>query len=961
MGKWEGWLLAGLIASGTIGFAVTASAEDDLQEFRRLNEKSEELHRKGHYAEAIPLAVRSLAILEKVLGPDHIDTAASLQKLALLYQNTGAYDKALPLVQRALAIQKKVFGKDHTVTAESLSQLAMVYQNTGAYNKALLLYQRSLSIWEKTLGKDHPDTAPNLNNLAMLYQDMGEYNKALPLVQRALAIREKALGKDHADTAESLSHLAMLYQDMGAYDKALPLVQRALAIYEKVQGPEHPDTAESLNNLAMLYQDIGAYDKALPLVQRALPIHEKAQGPEHTVTAWSLRNLAELYRTTREHDKAEPLFQRALAIREKALGSNHPGTAISLNDLALLYQDTGSYDKALPLFQRAVTIQEKALGKTHPDLTKSLINLAWLYWASNQAGTAQPLLERALGIEETNLSRLLLSGSLAQRRQYLQTLDMDALISFSLAVSTSTAQILGTTAVLQRKGRALDASADSLAVLRRHLGKAEQPLLEKLAKLTVQRSSLSLAGPGKQPVEAFRKWLTELGRQQEQLEVQLSARSAMFRTTARPVTLQQVQQAMAAEDVLIEWIRYRLFKPEGVGKDRWGESRYAASVIRRAGTPVIVDLGEAAGIEQAVADLQQQLRHSSGNPDESARALYQRLFGPLYGPVFSLGLPKRLLLSPDAVLNLIPFAALVDGEGHYLGQHIELGYLTSGRDLIRLSAPAAGRDGSAMMVIASPDYGEAKAAGGDSDRSPGSNRSMDFDRSGMHFGALPGTAGEAKLLKQLFHLDESRVLTEKAATEERFKQLHGPRVLHVATHGFFLKDQAQPFPGSRGEVQGPRLSGVVAAAGPVGENTLLRSGLALEGANNRISAGDEDGILTAAEMTGLDLQGTQLVTLSACETGAGDVAQGDGVYGLRRALVLAGARSQLVSLWKVDDKATWKLMDEYYRRLAGGEGRAQALRSAQGVLQSAPATAHPFYWAAFVAIGDWHPVSLQKR
>jgi CHAT domain-containing protein len=212
-------------------------------------------------------------------------------------------------------------------------------------------------------------------------------------------------------------------------------------------------------------------------------------------------------------------------------------------------------------------------------------------------------------------------------------------------------------------------------------------------------------------------------------------------------------------------------------------------------------------------------------------------------------------------------------------------------------------------------------------------RGEDRTSGGEKFRRLPGTAKEAEKLQRLLKLDKESVFTGTDATEEKLKALHGPRILHVATHGFFH----------------------------AGENPMLSTGLALANANQRRSGSNDDGILTAAEAALLDLRGTQLVVLSACETGLGQVQQGEGVYGLRRALGLAGTRTQVVSLWKVADDQTQALMVDYYGRLLQGEGRSAALRAAQQAMLANSATRHPFYWAAFLPIGDWTPLTADKR
>jgi CHAT domain-containing protein len=300
-------------------------------------------------------------------------------------------------------------------------------------------------------------------------------------------------------------------------------------------------------------------------------------------------------------------------------------------------------------------------------------------------------------------------------------------------------------------------------------------------------------------------------------------------------------------------------------------------------------------------------------------------------------------------LNLVPFAALANEHGDYLAQRFELSYLTSGRDLLTLATAAPAR--ASPVVMADPAYGASPKAG----PAAIASRSPELDRSGMVFEPLSGTAEEAKALQGLLKLPAQAVLTGEQATEARLKGLHGPRILHVATHGFFLSDQEVAATALR-----PVGSGAETAPLALAENPLLRSGLALAGANARRSGESDDGILTAAEAAQLDLRGTQLVVLSACETAVGQVQQGEGVYGLRRALVLAGAQAQLVSLWKVADAQTRDLMVDYYRRLLKGEGRSAALRAAQQAMIAKPATQHPYYWAAFVPIGNWSPLQAAQ-
>jgi tetratricopeptide (TPR) repeat protein len=295
------------------------------------------LQHAGDFAAARPWYERALAIRERVLGPDHPDTATSLNNLAwLLYQAQSDLAIARPLYERAVAIRERVLGPDHPDTAQALNDLGVLLHEQGELAAARPLYERALAIRERVLGPDHPDTSEGLNNLAGLLFVEGELAAARPLYERALAIREQVLGPDHPKTALTLCALGVVVHGGGDLDAARPLLERALDIRERVLGPDHPDTATSLNRLALLLHAQGDLAAARALYERALDIRERGLGPIHPRTAASLHNLALLLRDQGDPAVARPLFERALAIREHVLGSDHPDAAATRRALAEL-------------------------------------------------------------------------------------------------------------------------------------------------------------------------------------------------------------------------------------------------------------------------------------------------------------------------------------------------------------------------------------------------------------------------------------------------------------------------------------------------------------------------------------------------------------------------------------------------------------------------------------------------
>jgi CHAT domain-containing protein/Tfp pilus assembly protein PilF len=944
---------------------VRVATDNDraLHKARNLTTEFARLNRTGKYDEARLLVERVLEIRERVLGPEHLDVARALTDLAILYFRMGDSAKAEPFFQRARAIREKLLESEHPDVAGSLNNLAILYKTRGDYTRAEPLYQRARAIWEKALGPEHLYVIYSLNNLAILYQLKGDFDKAEPLFQRALLILEKTLGPEHPDVAQALNNLADLYRNRGDYVKAELSFQRALNIREKALESEHPDVAQALHNLATLYRDMGDHAKAERFNRRALIIREKVLGPDHHDIANTLRNLAYIYEDSGDYAKGEPLLQRALLILEKALGTEHIEIANALNHLANLYRKRGDYAKAEPRFQRALTISEKSLGPKHPYVAGALNDLALLYAAKGDIARALTFLSRANAANEHNFALNLAIGSERQKLAYLTRFsrETDFTLSFQsqTALNDSQALDLAFTTLLRRKGRGLDAMTDTIATLRRHASLQDQELFDKLADARSQLATLTLKEPDVAQPNIYRKRTEELEGEIDKLEGELSSRSAEFRRQTQPVTIKDVQAALPAGSALVEFAVYSPLDPK---TEKRNHQRYLVYLLTTQGPPKWVDLGEAAVIDRAVDAWRKGLRDPNRTDvTRLARALDQKVMRPVRSLLSKMpGDARRLLIAPDGSLNLIPFAALVDERSRYLVERYTISYLTSGRDLLRLQTSEPSK--SVPLIMANPLFGIGETAGTRVNQSPANSPAGDLpgnkapgrnDPREVFFEQLPGTRREALAIKAL--LPEASLLLRENATEAALKEVHAPSILHIATHGFFLDDQEAPPPDARGlltnntlRISDPRLMKWAANI----DNPLLRSGLALAGVNQH-SGGDDDGLLTALETASLNLWGTKLVVLSACDTGVGKVKNGEGVYGLRRALVLAGSETQVISLWPVLDRETRGMMAGYYRRLMKGEGRGEALRQIQLEMLKGGKLRHPYYWASFIQAGEW--------
>jgi CHAT domain-containing protein/Tfp pilus assembly protein PilF len=742
---------------------------------------------------------------------------------------------------------------------------------------------------------------------------------------------------------------------------------------EKALGAKHPVVGASCNNLAETYRSMGEFAKAAPYYERAITIAEEAFGKEHPNVTSSLNNLGMLYKAQGDYAKAEPLLVRTLAIREKTLGKEHPTVAVSLGNLAGLYYEKGEYDKAEPLLLRALAIREKAFGSEHPMVILSLNNLANFYAVKGDSKQAITYQSRCNEATDSDLSRNLVSGSERQKLLYINQsrayLDLTLSLHTRYAPNDAAALQAAVAVLLQRKGRAMDAMADTVAALRRRATKEDQGLLDQLVNARSQLSVVTLRGPGRAGIDKYKANLKSLADEVERLENEIAQRSAEFRPQFQKVTITAVQNAIPAGAVLVD---FALYQQTGKQGEESGKLHYVAYVLSHHGQPRWVELGEAQAIDKSISRLRQALRDKRRmDVKRLARVVDRKMMQPvrsiLVGELGNKGVgekangrtanstpPLHIFLSPDGALNLIPFAALVDERGDYLVKRYSFTYLTSGRDLLRLQNKVPSRQ--VAVVMADADFNgnaENKTAGSDSTRVAQRINAVTGPIVGeVKFEPLKrlvASSEEAAKVKEF--LPNTTVWLRNEATESQLKQVSRPSILHIATHGFFLDEVAAASSEKTRLAVRKTLDEEVPDDLKIA-NPLLRSGLFLAGANLGRS-GVDDGTLTALEAAGLDLYGTKLVVLSACDTGVGEVKNGDGVYGLRRALVLAGSESQMMSLWAVSDKGTQELMVDYYKRLKAGEGRSEALRNVQLKMLTEPKRRHPFYWASFIQSGEW--------
>ncbi|MBM4345055.1 MAG: CHAT domain-containing protein [Deltaproteobacteria bacterium] len=915
---------------------------------------------RGEYSKAVRKFEQALAIMEAALGPQHMWVGQVAGNLGLELYHLGDLAAADKLYERALAIDRATLGDSHPFVAAVLTNQGDLLIARGLLDEAARKLQAAFAIGVQAYGEDHPEVIQMAEHYARVLRRMGQPAQARALLGQTLAQREKVQGKNHPDVGNSLLELASLALDQGEVLQAERDALRAMRLVERAHGPDHPARIGALDVLARLDAFSGDRERLLDRRREALRIHLATNGPSHPNTAAAQTNLADALLPD-DPTTAVALMRQALAIQIAAFGEDQQQAATAHGNLGAALAATREFAEARAHNAKAMMLDARLFGADSRELTADVYNLAMLDALQGKVADAERNLRRALAMvqkhagadageafaevwrladmldargahgealalreqgtraRDAEVALLLWSGDEQRKASVLKNVADETAVLIRHAVQWQPgdrrAADLALQTVLRRHGRAVDVLADTVEVLRRRMDPQDQKLVEALSETRLRLAAYTRHEPGPRDRSAWHARIQELSATIARHESELGQRSAAWRDrTAPEATVAAVQARLDNTTALLEFV---VWTPEDVLRaGAWSPhalpARLAACVLRDKGPPAWFDLGPAAEVDSAVVAARKALADAGADPTGPLQALAGRAMRPLL-PALQGATHWRV--AADGALLLVPLAALPLPDGRLVGDAATLSYIGSGRELLATSARASARQ--PPLVLANPDFGpRAKGTAG---------RAADLDT--MTVDALPGTKAEGQTVAELF--SDARLLTGAAATKQALAAARGPRFLHVATHGFFLG------PGK-----------VTAAAAKV---PLLRTGLLLAGFNRHKSA--DDGVLTALEAASLDLQGTELAVLSACNTGVGEVRGGDGVHGLRRALTIAGAQSVVLSLWAVDDLATRALMQAFYRAWKGGQPRAQALRTAQAAVRAEARWRHPFFWAAFVGSG----------
>jgi CHAT domain-containing protein/tetratricopeptide (TPR) repeat protein len=981
------------------------------------------LRRQLNYTASRPLLERAIAIRE-ASGPDHPELAAVIDLWGLQLWFDGDLSGSREAHLRALSIAGKFLRPDHPSVAVSLKNLAVTLSDLGDLPQAKTFQEQALEIAKENWGPAHSKLAAYLNDLGISNRLMGDYATALLLNERALEIREAKFGPNDQSVATIVHNRALLHVRLGDFETARQEYSRAVEIWRQTLGPEHEIVGRALRQLAVVYGEVGRDREALPMFERALAIQEQRLGKDHRDVAFTLSQYALALERQNQLPRALEMSARSVSIWERSQTVDAFEFSRSLAVNGDLLSQAGNLRAARGYYDRSLAIKQTVVGPSHPSYADTQVRLASVV---ARLGDERAALDLALAGDETGRAHLRLTQRYLSERQaleYAATRFKGADLALSLIserpAPEDTDERLWDAVV---RGRAV--ILDEMAGRRRATTDDDrpdlQPLWNDLATARRRLANLVVRGVTERRPGQYAALIAQTRGDKERAERELTEKSAAFREelAQTEIGFERVRAALPAGSALLSFVHFDRtvladtapapsrapLKATG-GPAPARVPSYAAFLIRSGDAqPIAVQLGDAKAIDDLVASWRKEavagLARSAASPRAAERAL--RISGAqlrqlIWDPIEKhLGDVSRVFVVPDGALNLIPLAALPIGQTGYL---VEKGpvlhYLTAERDLVR--ADRANNLGQGLLAVGGPSFDDASLFAALAKPRPAQTPASAQVRlqalatpaafrgrtpdcasfQSLRFDMLPASSREANDVANLWKKSGggaadatlTTVLDGHAADEYTFKQrAPGQRVLHLATHGFFLGSVcAPPIEGTRavgGLVPRQKIArtiprNVTPTRPATNENPLLFSGLAMAGANRRAAAGadEDDGILTAEEVASMNLSGVEWAVLSACDTGLGEIKAGEGVFGLRRAFQVAGAHTVIMSLWSVEDRSAMEWMRALYEgRLRQGLDTADAVRDASltvlGQRRARGQSLHPFYWAGFVASGDW--------
>ncbi len=872
-------------------------------------------------------------------SPEYANT---LNNLALLYKVSGKLTLAEQTYEEALAVYKATLGEKSTAYAVVVKNLADLYFMQAKYQKAEEYYKISRNIVKENVGEKHPDYALALKDLGKIYYIRSEYAEAEKAYAQAIEIL-KTRGKNTREYASLINDLANIYRMQGLLEKAEPLIAESIQITKEIYGTKHPDYARSLYNLALLYaRKEGQSERVEKMYQEVL---DACRNNPADIQLYSLvlNALANIYNNRGEFEKAEPLYQEGLKIARKNLGNKHPTYARALNNLAIMYRQKAKFEKAIELFTEVAQIRKEILGEKHLEYGKTLRNIAELYYVEKKFDKAEPYYIEANRIFLEQIRKNFSTLSEKEKEIFFKYFQQSFVMfhSFMLLRKDANPDLIEEAYNNQLAIKGILLSEQNR--LRNTILKSnDQELISLYQKWQAKKDSVAQIYMKNNEADSMRINTEPLEKEIEEIEKQLSLKSALFAQTHQKkfTTFKEVQSVLELDEVAVEIVRFQKFDY------RFTDSIYyvAFVVSKNYSKPQLAFLWRTTPkIEQEELAF---YRNSIRTRKEDL-ASYNLFWKPIEQKIHEINPnAKKIYLACDGVYYAINPNTLLNPETKkYLIDERPVQIVISTRDIVKLKNSSQNLILKNAVLLGYPDYEEDEA---DGVATPTDTLKLaeldDMTRYRSTIVNLPGTKKEVDAIEKILKTKNLEVqkFTEKKANEKNIKDVYSPSILHIATHGYFLEDINEDLNETKAEPKQTK-----------NFNPLIRSGLLLAGVQKTLrkeKKTNEDGILTAFEAQTLNLSETDLVVLSACETGAGEVKNTEGIFGLQRAFQVAGANTAVTSLWKVDDAATEFLMTNFYAFWLKGASKYNALHNA--MKETRKKFPQPYYWGAFVMINN---------
>lgn len=892
----------------------------------------------------------ALSIYEVIVGTYHESYIKALVNLASLYRTEGRTAEAEPLYIKALDIYTKTIGITTMAYADMLNDYALYFDEMGHYELAELNYKKSLDITEKLKGDKDPNYATTLDNLANHFLLTGHVEQAEPIFIESAKIRKEKLGRKHPLYATSLNNIANLFESTGRIAEAKALYTEAIAIIKEVYGTTNFNYANAIDNLADVLQKEGNYVEAEKYVRESMEIIKSLFGEQHIYYTTGLNNLALIQTQLKKPEEAEQLYKLNIEKTKATVGDQHPAYASALSNLADLYESLERYKEAEDLYEKALKIRRDKLGVNHRQYTTTLSHLAGLYTATNDLDKADNLWENSLNNYLREIKLFFPSMSEKEKQQFYKTInsEFEQFNTYALMRATTEPLVLTKMYNNQLATKALILNASN-KVRQKILTSRDTSLINLYKKWLQQKEVLSkLYSLSKEEVANEKISIDSLEALANQLEKKLSIKSSLFKNTNDTIsyTWKDVQKKLKDKEAAVEVVRFEKydFRKSGQNTD---SVIYVALIITKdtKKNPEVVVLDNGNNLEKKYMNYYKNVIKFKIDDEYSYIEYWKKIKDKLPGI-------EKVYFSPDGVYNQLNMNTIKNLETNkFVLEENDIQLVTNTKDLVTQYATRNTK--KEIVLFGNPDYTSDGSTNLEATTAVASTTkaTTTVTYTGI-LTPLPGTEKEVNVISGMMRENKwsvkTNMLTE--ANEKNLKLQNNPKVLHIATHGFFDKD-----------IELAKTNAIKIES--ITRNKLLRSGLMMAGASisiynrkNAIFLGDkiektfEDGILTAYEAMNLNLDSTDLVVLSACETGLGDIENGEGVYGLQRAFIIAGAESIILSLWKVDDATTQKLMSLFYNEWLKSGNKRLAFRAAQVMVKKQ--FPDPYYWGAFVMVGE---------